>query len=247
MRDLKIVFAVVLLGALLAAPAGADVYLEQENSHSGSSTSNQPSSGMTKMWISENSIRIEVSSSGTVHITDLAGARLITLDRTKREFFIIPLEQVRADLKRASERLKQRMHISWRIERIGEQETISGFDCMPIVFRGSGSLEQGGNFAPLDISVQFWVSRNTPISYDVFLKLMDVIGISQNPFMDTQVLNELRDLGGYPIKTVTSIKFEGVNDRIEQTVKVIREVEHDPSLYAIPEGYTEADKPIQAQ
>lgn len=247
MKVTRMASALMLLVVLLAAPAGADVYIEQYNSHTGSSQSSGAASGLTKMWIADNAIRIEEADGGVVHITDLTTSRLITLDTAKREYFVIPLEQVRQDLGRASARLKEQMQISWRIDRIGEESIVSGFVCMPIVFRGQGRLLQGSGYKPLDITIEFWVSKETPVSYGVFQRMMDAIGIAQNPFMDSEILSQLRDLGGYPVQTITSIKLDTIDDRIEQTVRDIQEIAHDPSLFAIPAGYSEADAPAQTQ
>ena len=247
MNVIRMASALTLLIALLAAPVGADVYIEQYNSHSGNSQTSGTASGLTKMWIADNAIRIEEADGDVVHITDLTTSRLITLDTAKREYFIIPLEQVREDLGRASARLKEQMQIDWRIDRIGEETIVSGFVCMPIVFRGQGKLLHGSGYKPLDITIEFWVSKETPVSYGIFQRMMDAIGISQNPFMDTEILSQLRDMGGYPVQTITSIKLDTINDRIEQTVKEIQQIGHDPSLFAIPAGYTEADEPPQTQ
>ena len=57
MKVTRMASALMLLVVLLAAPAGADVYIEQYNSHTGSSQSSGAASGLTKMWIADNAIR----------------------------------------------------------------------------------------------------------------------------------------------------------------------------------------------
>jgi hypothetical protein len=245
MKRMRIALAAVVLAALSAPQAHADVYIEQLNSHVGGGSQSQSAPGLIKMWLSNRAIRVEEPGGHMVHITDLEGLKLITLDMSKREYFIIPLEQVRSDLERASARLKQRMQISWQIEHPAGSQEISGFLCNPVIFHGSGHMERGPEVAPLNLTIEFWLSDGTGIDFNVFLRLMDAIGGGQNPFMDAMVINELKRMKGFPIRTVTSIKMDSIDDRIEQTVQVVHQLEYDPSLYAIPAGFQEADKPPQ--
>ena len=245
MKKTMLIALAIALTVAMALPARADIYIEQLNQHTGSSSRSESGSGITKMWISEQAIRVEEPGGKTIHITDLEGRRLITLDMTKREYFIIPLEQIRNDLERASARLKERMQITWEVEHPGTTMEVSGYLCRPIVFRGSGEMDRGMGVSPLAITIEFWVSGDAPVSFGAFLKMMDVIGAGQNPFMDATILQEIRNLGGFPIRTVTSIDMESINDRIEQTIQQIREQDFDPNLYAIPAGFREADKPPQ--
>ncbi len=245
MKNKVFIATVFALAFALALPAHADIYIEQLNKHSGASSSSQAGSGITKMWIAQQAIRVEEPGGKTIHITDLEGSRLITLDMTKREYFIIPLQQVRSDLERASARMRQRMQISWQIEHPGTTMEVSGHLCKPIVFRGSGSMDRGTNISPLEITIEFWIGEDVPVTFDAFLRLMDVIGAGQNPFMDDTILREIRGLEGFPMRTVTSIRMESINDQIEQIVQEIHELDYDPNLYAIPAGFREADKPPQ--
>jgi hypothetical protein len=245
MNKIGIIIAAAMLAALFAPAADADIYIEQLNSHSGTSGHSDSASGLTKMWLSNRAIRVEEPGGQTVHITDLDGSRLITLDMSKREYFIIPLQQVRSDLERASARLKQRMQISWRIEHAAGSQEISGFLCSPVIFLGSGRMDRGRDVAPLNLTIEFWISEQVDADFDVFLKLMDVIGGGQNPFMNAQIISELKKMKGFPIRTVTSINMDSIEDKIEQTVQVIRRLEYDPNLYAIPAGFVEAQRPPQ--
>jgi hypothetical protein len=241
MRYPRFVAVTVILAALSAAPALADIYIEQYTKHSGSSGSSSEPEGLTKMWISEWGIRIVESDGKIIHITDLAGNRLVTIDTEKKEYFEIQLDQVRADLERASARMKQQLRISWDVVDLNQTQVISGFNCRALRFVGSGGY--GGSHDQMEITIDFWLSSDTDASMDVFLRLMDAIGMGQNPFVDSRIISELRRAGGFPIKTVTNIKMGTINDRIEQTVQKIEHVAASPSLFQIPAGYDEAKAP----
>lgn len=245
MKTLRISLVLFALIAVVPTLVSADTYIEQYNKYSGNANPDQPASGLTRMWIGNGHIRVEEPDGKMVHITDLENERLITLDIDKRQYFIFPLSQVRSDLQRVSSRMRQRMKLSWEVERPGGTKNISGFDCRVLRLEGRGRLEGGTGYSSLAISIEFWISVEPNLSMDTFFRLMDGIGLGQNPFLDQEVLSELRRMEGYPIQTVTSIRMDSISDRIEQTIREIRDVKHDPDLYAIPTGYVEAESPIR--
>ena len=238
MKIFRLSAILVMLLAIVAGPAAADIYIEQKTEHVGSSSSSSETSSISKMWISDGAIRIEEADGKSIHITDLRNNRLITLDTEKKEYVVIPLDQVRSDLEKASARMKDQMRLAWDIKSIEGIREISGYTCVGIRFRGQGGFSN--RTERISLTIDYWITNETEASVDVFLRVMDTIGLKQNPFIDERVLDELRSLGGYPIETITSIKMGTIDDRIEQTVLKMETVNVGAGFYAVPSGYTEA-------
>lgn len=234
-----IAFAAVCL-SLLALPTVADVYIEQNTKHTGNRGSDRDANVDTRMWISANAIRAENVDGDVIHITDLANNRLITLDKEEKEYFIIPLDRVRSDLERASSRMRRQLSISWEQTRLGQSQEISGYLCRGIRFVGKGGFGDAGK---VEITLEFWVSDEANASIDIFIRQMTALGLEANPFVSDMVLDELKRIGGYPIKTITSIKMGAIDDVIEQTVSKIDIVNVASDFYEIPDDFTKAEAP----
>ena len=245
MRTAQIMPAALALAVLAAAPAAADIYIEQSNRHSGDSSREGEENGITMMWISEQAIRIEEPGRQMVHITDLVNSRLITIDREERQYYVIPLSQVRSDFQRAAAMMRQRMEVSWRVERSAEEAAISGYSCRLLRFHGRGSMTRGDSFVALQITIDYWMSPEAELDLDVFMRLMSAVGFEQNPFLDQSVLSELRAMEGYPIRTATSISIGSISDEIEQTVELIRVVEVEPGFYEVPADFEQVTTPLR--
>lgn len=242
MKKLLIMPALVLILAM-AAPLSADIYIEQINRSSRNTDNSE--NGVMRMWISEQAVRMEEPDGKTVHITDFANERLITLDNERKAYFVIPLDKVRNDFARASSRLKSRIEMNWRVEWTDKEEMISGFKCKLVRFHGRGTIAKEEGVSPLSITIEFWLSNDTGVPADFSDKLFQFLGMRDNPFVDSTVLKELNRIGGYPVKSVTSIEMDSISDTIEQTALNIESVNVEPGFYSVPEGYSLMQNPVQ--
>ena len=245
MRTTNCMLAALVLAVLATAPVAADVYIEQSNRYSGDSSREGDENGVTRMWIAEQAIRIEEPGQQMVHITDLVNSRLITIDMDEREYYTIPLNQVRSDFQRAATMMRERMEVSWRVERSAEERTISGYSCRLLRFHGRGTMTRGDSFVPLQITIDYWMSSEAGLDLDIFMRLMSAVGLEQNPFIDQSVLRELRTVEGYPIRTTTSINMGSISDEVEQTVELIRVVDVEPDFYEVPADFEEIRTPLR--
>lgn len=241
MKKTMIWSAAMLL--LVAAVSTADVYLEQVSRTSRASTSEGGGDSTTRIWFSDNAIRIEEPGGTMANITDFRADQLITLDLQNREYFSIPLSQVRDDLARASAGLKRRMQMNWRVETTDETETIAGYPCRVIRFHGRGEIVQERSSSPMKITMTYWVAENAPVPAELTRRLMDIMGLQDNPFVDSAVLGELRRLGGYPLKFRTTVEMDSITDEVEQTVTKLEVREIGPEFYKVPAEFKEIQPP----
>jgi hypothetical protein len=132
--------------------------------------------------------------------------------------------------------------MSWRLEETGKTEMIAGYKATKRVFHGRGearNTSQGGK--DISITLEIWFGEEVPIPADINNQILNALGIEQNPFVDATVINEIKRMGGYPLRTITSINMGSVKDEIRQEVLLLTEVESDPSRYQVPAGYTQID------
>jgi hypothetical protein len=230
---------IALCGIMLfAVSAAADVYLEQVTK----SEKNGGEKSLSKMYIGDGAIRIEEPGGKMVNITDFVGDRLITLDVDNKEYFTIPLEQIKQDIGQASAYFRKAVQMSWRVEDAGASDTIAGYQTRKIVFHGRGTAtQQGGENSEISITLAFWISEEVPVPAGINNRILDALGIEQNPFVTPAIVSELRKLSGYPLRTLTSIDMASVKDEITQEVTLISKIEDDPRRYEIPENFQQVE------
>jgi hypothetical protein len=236
-----------LCAALLvcaAATASADIYLEQVSKSSRVHAADKSGEGLTRMWFSDQAIRIEEPGGTMINITDFRSDQLITIDHQNREYFTIPLSQVRDDLARASAGLKRRMQMNWRVEPTDESEIIAGYACKIIRFHGRGEIIQKSGSSPMKITMTYWVAEKAPVPAGLTRRLMDIMGLQDNPFVDSAVIGELTRMGGYPLKFRTTVEMDSITDEVEQTVTKIEVQQVPPDFYRAPANFKEIDQPM---
>lgn len=229
--------AALLLITLFATAAHADIYLEQKTT----SKKNSGEETLTSMYISNSAIRVEEPGGKIVNITDFQGKQLITLDTDNKEFFAIPLSQIKEDLRRGAGHFRNAVDMNWRMEVSPETREIAGYQTRKYVFHGRGEARNRQGSGGVSITLELWIGEGVPVPESINQRILDALGIDQNPFVDTAVVDEIRKLGGYPLRSVTTIEMDTVNDVIEQEVILLTQVEADPSRYHIPSEYQEIE------
>lgn len=239
-----ITFAVLFALVAVCLPLKADIYIEQENKGSKTSATEADKDSRIKMWISEDSIRVEEPGGKMVNIVDLANRQLITLDTENKEYFVIPLSEVHESFAKASANLKRRMKMKWRVENLSDTETVSGYNCMRVRFHGLGEITANSQVSEMKVTLDYWLSSGTPVPDDLSVKLLEVMGMNNNPLIDQAIYKELASLKGYPVKFVTTMERGSSTDVVEQTVTRIEEVTVEDGFYSVPMGYAEVSSPV---
>jgi hypothetical protein len=228
---------IIALLLLITPITFADVYLEQvtKNKKNNEETT-------TKLYISENAVRIEEPDGKIINITDFQSQRLITLDTENKEFFTIPLSQIKEDLARGAAHFRNSVSMNWRVEDSSERETIAGHNTRKIVFHGRGEAKNSQSAGDaISITLELWIANTVPLPEGINSRILDALGFEQNPFVDAVVVGEIKRMGGYPLRSITSIKMATVEDEITQEVLLVSEIAPDPQRFAIPADYKEIE------
>lgn len=239
-----ITFAVLIALVAISLPLKADIYIEQENKGSKNSATEADKDSTIKMWISEKAIRVEEPGGKMINIVDLENRQLITLDLENKEYFVIPLSDVHESFAKASANLKRRMQMKWRVENLDGRETISGYECYRVRFHGIGEITQNNQKDEMKVTLDYWLCSDTPVPEDLSKKLLEVMGMNNNPLIDQAIYKELASLKGYPVKFVTTMERGVTTDTVEQTVTKIEDVTVADGFYSIPQGFSEVNSPV---
>ena len=235
--------AILLVIIAVALPLKADIYVEQENKGTKTTASEAGDESTIKMWISEKAIRVEEPGGKMVNIVDLENSQLITLDTENKEYFMIPLSDIHSSFAKASTNLKRRMKMSWRVETLEGIEKILDYDCVKVRFTGLGEITTNSKKSEMKVTLDYWLSSDTPMPDEFSQKLLEVMGMNNNPLVDPAIYKELAALKGYPLKFVTTMERGVTKDVVEQTVTKIEEVTVADGFYSIPAGFEQVSSP----
>jgi hypothetical protein len=243
---MKKIASLILFLILVAVvvPLKADIYIEQENKGSKTSASEAGQDTLIKMWISDKAIRVEEPGGKMANIVDLENRQLITLDLTNKEYFVIPLDDVHSSFVKASTNLKRRMNMKWRVETLEGVEKVAGYDCVKVRFTGLGEITANNKKSQMKVVLDYWLASGTPVPDDLAAKLLEVMGMNNNPLIDQAIYKELAALKGYPLKFVTTMERGHSTDVIEQKVTKIEDVTVADGFYSIPMGFQEVSSPV---
>lgn len=243
MKTRNVMFLLVAVSMLMAASAGADIYVEKASKAIGNTGGDGTQEWVTRMWISENRIRVEEPEGNMVNITDFNARTLTTLDVENNEYFVISLDQVQQDFIRSTAQLKDRIDMNWRVEAVQDGGVIAGYPTQLIRFHGLGTMSAGNGTNELRITMSIWVSDQVPGMTAVSDRILEVMGLDKNPFIGTAVLDEIKRLGGFHLKAVIESEMDGKVQGVEQSVLLLEEIEDDPTRFEIPSGFAEVSAP----
>jgi hypothetical protein len=238
------IFLVVLILIASGIASAEDFYVEMSGKSIGRGSDQ---SWVTKMWVSENYIRTEEPEGNTISIMDFENRQLITLDSKAKQYFIIPMSQISQDFRRASQGMQSRMKMNWRIEEGTKEQDFVGFPCRMVRFHGVGTLNDGRSEKELRVTMTFWINDQLARENSSPGKLLEIMGLDANPFVTTDVMNELRKSGGFFLYSETeSVMGDDRQGVVQEVTKVVRG-EAPSSAFSIPVDYQRVQPPEQQQ
>ena len=225
----------MLLGALLAGAAPADVYFEQTVV---TSSDGQPAGAgvLSRVWYSGRKMRLEAGGvpEGPAFILRLDTGRAYRLDPGARTATELDANSLRAqsqmDMAMAGDLMGGAEQGPARSARLREPRTIAGYAC------------EGYRISAGTTVMDVYVTRALPLGIEAFADFLEWSGAEQAL---GGILSELRKLPGFPLETRSLVTVLGTAHETISTVTRVKLGPQPASLFEPPAGFRIVAEPIE--
>jgi len=186
-------------------------------------------------WISKDKFRQD-EGDHTTTIIRLDREKIYHINHMERTFSAMDLPiNLESILPPEARQIFQVMKMSSTVTKTTEAQSIREWASQKYLVDIAISL-MGMN---MPMKMEIWVSKETGINMKSFRHFYEAL-LSMNPFT-TDLIEELREIEGYPVLTVITMSVEGTKTNSREEVISIEDKKAPKGIYEIPEGYILVD------
>jgi hypothetical protein len=186
-------------------------------------------------WISKDKFRQD-EGDHTTTIIRLDREKLYHINHKDKTFSAMDLPlNLENSLPPEAKQIFQVMKMTSTVTKTSETQSIREWGCQ--MYLVDMSISVMGMSMPMKMEI--WVSKETGINMKSFSLFYETL-LSMNPFT-IDLIEELRDIEGYPILTAITMSVEGKKTYSREEVISIENKKAPKNMYDIPEGYILVD------
>jgi hypothetical protein len=250
MKALKAaVVAAIGLSLLMALRTAAAEDLTVVSKESGS----RGAGGTSTLYISSSKIRLSNPSHDTIF--DVASGKMAVIDPQKKQYWESSAEEREAGFRQMEEQTKRMqeqlanlppavrekmagatgaMGASITVQKGTGTKKIAGYDCEQYLISMGESIK-----------IEKWVTQDLQMPLTLFDAQKATF--AGNPMLKNfaRMADEMKKIKGFPLGETTTIKgLPGVGGETSREATEVKKGPIDPSVFAIPAGYTKVESPI---
>jgi len=221
---------VIFLGALsFSALALGDLYFEQTIT-TGGIMGQPPQSFTQKVWISKGNMCTENSlrQQRIIYKADLK--TIVMVDLNKRTYTEITVEQFKEMTGMFAAMLGQQGGtFEFSIKKTGRTQRIDSWNCYEVL------IAQPGDDT---FRMEIWLTKDIKYDKALFDQYTEIF----SAFLLTQkMLDEWKKLEGFPVKTITKMKFGEMKIESSGQVTKVSHAAISADIFSIPEGFEKTE------
>ena len=213
----------IVLAALFATTAHADLYWESETVSSGV-PHQQSGATIQKHYFTPSAYRLETGD-GRIIIMNYDQLKFYTLDPQTKTYTVLDINQMPEMRGMDKEQMGKMMEgMGMQVTPTGETNTIAGYKCTKYM---------------VDIAMvhgEYWVSKDVK-GYQELIAVAAKLGkaVQNNPMLrHMNIAGMVEKLDGFPVQTTSQM----MGGTVVNTLKKVEQQKLDPQLFQVPEDYT---------
>jgi hypothetical protein len=243
MRPLVVVAAAVAIATFSFAGTAAKAgYVIEQEAITPNPVTFQPVKATVRSWHEGKRFKRENPLRNEVVIIDLDKREVVGLNATNRTYWRLPAERYRQlalvslVVLGVSPRPDGTLDVPDPLfVPTGVRATVEGRDAYQVKVQGK---------LPAGVETELWLSESVPLTTETLVdELRLALGDPKDPSFQ-HFFAQWRALKGYPVQSVTTVNTARGRVVSSETLLSIREQKIDPSVFAVPPGFTLTEDPI---
>lgn len=224
--------AFLVLGAVSSAVRAEEqgFYLEQKVVSSGV-MGQPPREDVSRIYVGQN--RMKMISGGPESmemIFDKGASAIYMIDPQAKTYIEITEKDFQAMLQMGMAMMEGMLGKEPpQVTRTGEKAKVGQWDAEKVLVTMSGEMA---------MTIEMWITHDLKIDMDRYFDMAELMG--QSGFLKAYK-DKLAEIGGFPVRTKSSMNIMGTKVESESTLQTLREETLPAATFRVPEGFTKKE------